>query len=76
MKPLVSSNILDDMNNCISDLEALEMKIYLRQKKGMMRRFGLRSLKWPIQRPEIDKLVKNIERYKSLFILSMQVDQT
>ncbi|KAJ5984631.1 NACHT and WD40 domain protein [Penicillium waksmanii] len=76
MELSVSSNISDDIDNCISDLEALETKINPRQKKGVMRRFGLRSLKWPIQRPEIDRLVENLERYKSLFILSMQVDQT
>lgn len=72
----VSSNLAENINDCISDLEALETKINPGHKKGVMRKFGIRALKWPIQRPEVDRFVENLERYKSSFILSMQVDQT
>ena len=71
-----SSSLADDINDCLSDLEALEEKINPQNRKGGMRRFGIRALKWPLQRPEVDKFVKNLERYKSYFILSMQIDQT
>lgn len=71
-----SSSLTDDINDCLSDLEALEEKINPQNRKRMMRRFGIRALKWPLQRPEVDKFVNNLERYKSSFILSMQIDQT
>jgi type II secretory pathway predicted ATPase ExeA len=71
-----SSSLVDNINDCVSDLKVLDKKIHLDNKKTLMRKFGLRALKWPLQRPEVDKFVNNLERYKSSFILSMQVDQT
>ncbi|EAU30114.1 hypothetical protein ATEG_09923 [Aspergillus terreus NIH2624] len=37
---------------------------------------GLRALKWPLTRTEVQGLIQNLERYKSSFLLSLQVDQT
>ncbi|KAJ6098857.1 NACHT and WD40 domain protein [Penicillium canescens] len=71
-----SSSLVDNINDCVSDLKALEKRIHSDKRKVLMRKFGLRALKWPLQRPEVDKFVNNLERYKSSFILSMQVDQT
>ncbi|KAL4769257.1 hypothetical protein BDW60DRAFT_102654 [Aspergillus nidulans var. acristatus] len=41
-----------------------------------MRKVGLRALKWPLKRTEAEGVAKNLERYKSSFLLSLQVDQT
>ncbi|CEN60827.1 hypothetical protein ASPCAL03259 [Aspergillus calidoustus] len=44
--------------------------------KKLMSKFGYRALKWPLNRTEVEDVVKNLERYKSSFLLSFQVDQT
>lgn len=72
----VSSIFAENINDCISDLEALETKINPGHKEEAMRKFGIRALKWPMQRSEVDKFIENLKRYKSSFILSMQIDQT
>jgi hypothetical protein len=41
-----------------------------------MRKVGLRALKWPLKRAEVEGVIQNLERYKSSFLLSLQVDQT
>lgn len=41
-----------------------------------MSKIGLRTLKWSLKRTEVEKVMKDLDRYKSSFILSLQVDQT
>ena len=41
-----------------------------------MRKMGLRALKWPLKRTEMEAIIQNLERYKSSFNLSLQLDQT
>lgn len=41
-----------------------------------MSKLGLRALKWPLKRAEVDKVIKDLERYQLSFTLSLQVDQT
>jgi hypothetical protein len=71
-----SSQLASNVTACLSDLRALEAK--LDQGKGikMMRKVGFRALKWPLKRTEVESIVQNLERYKSSFTLSLQVDQT
>ena len=71
-----SSRLVSNITECLSDLRALEARLDLRNGKKLMRKLGLRALKWPLKRTEVEGVVQNLERYKSSFLLSLQVDQT
>ncbi|KAJ5713514.1 uncharacterized protein N7483_010695 [Penicillium malachiteum] len=73
-----SSQLVSNIEACLSDLQGLEAKLDPHGGKGtkMMRKVGLRALKWPLKRGEVESIVQTLERYKSSFILSLQVDQT
>ncbi|KAJ6092101.1 NACHT and WD40 domain protein [Penicillium canescens] len=70
-----SSLLVNNVTDCLSDLGALEKKIDPGRGKGMMRKIGLRAFKWPLKRTEVDRIIQGLERYKSSFTLSLQVDQ-
>ncbi|KAJ5355562.1 NACHT and WD40 domain protein [Penicillium cataractarum] len=71
-----SSTLVNNISDCLSHLRALEEKIELGRGKRTMKRLGIRALKWPLKRTEVEKAVQDLERCKSLFTLSLQVDQT
>jgi hypothetical protein len=71
-----SSRLPSDITACLSDLQALEAKLDPGKGKKLVGRIGLRALKWPLKRTEVEDLTQNLERYKSSFLLSLQVDQT
>lgn len=74
---LSSSQTLDvPITNCSSTLTALELTIGLRKRNSMMRRLRFQALAWPLKRIEVEKIISKIERYKSTFTLSLQIDQT
>ncbi|OKO89513.1 hypothetical protein PENSUB_13579 [Penicillium subrubescens] len=70
-----SSGLVNNIISCLSDLEALEARLNPGKGKKLMKTVGLRALKWPLKRTEVEGAIKNLERYKSLFLLSLQVDQ-
>jgi hypothetical protein len=70
-----SSGLVNNIISCLSDLEALEARLNPGKGKKLMKKVGLRALKWPLKRTEVEGAIKNLERYKSLFLLSLQVDQ-
>jgi hypothetical protein len=41
----------------------------------MMKKLGFRAMKWPAKRPQVDKTIQNLEKYKTSLILSLEVDQ-
>ncbi|KAF5855059.1 hypothetical protein ETB97_010142 [Aspergillus alliaceus] len=71
-----SSRLPSNITACLSDLQALEARLDPGKGKTLMRKMGLRALKWPLKHTEVEGLTQNLERYKSLFLLSLQVDQT
>ncbi|CAI7597639.1 unnamed protein product [Penicillium pancosmium] len=75
-RKLSTSSLADNISGCFSCLGALEEKIDPGRGKRMMKRLGIRALKWPLKRKEVDKIIINLERYKSFFTLSLLVDQT
>lgn len=72
---LSTSQLFDDITNCLSVLRALEEKIDPRRGQKMMRRFGLQALMWPLNRTEVERVMQDLERHKSSFNLSLKVDQ-
>ncbi|OJK02214.1 hypothetical protein ASPACDRAFT_1879572, partial [Aspergillus aculeatus ATCC 16872] len=71
-----SSHLAKTITECLSDLRSLEAKIDPRSAGNLMRKFGLRALKWPLKRTEVNNMTQSLERYKSSFLLCLQVDQT
>ncbi|KAL3469681.1 WD40 repeat-like protein [Aspergillus californicus] len=71
-----SSRLFSNIADCLSDLQALEARLDPGKGRRLMRKVGLRALKWPLKRTEVEGVAKNLERYKSLFLLSLQMDQT
>lgn len=71
-----SSQLVRSITDCLSDLEALEKKISPGSGSELMRKFGFRALKWLLKRTEIERIIQNLERYKSSFTLSLTIDQT
>ncbi|EFR02261.1 hypothetical protein MGYG_05262 [Nannizzia gypsea CBS 118893] len=71
-----SQTLVSDIIRCLSTLEALKDRVDPGMGKKLMGRLGVRALKWPLQRDEVEKTIKDLERYISLFTLSLQVDQT
>lgn len=71
-----SLRLVNDITDCLLDLQGLNERLEPRKGKRSMRRFGLRAFRWPLDRAEVDREVQKFERYKSSFLLSLQVDQT
>ncbi|KAL6233820.1 hypothetical protein BDW75DRAFT_182272 [Aspergillus navahoensis] len=72
----MSSRLVCNITDCLSDLRALESRLDPGKRKKMMRKVGWRALKWPLRRTEVEDIIQNFERYKSSFLLSLQVDQS
>ncbi|CEO59702.1 hypothetical protein PMG11_04369 [Penicillium brasilianum] len=73
---LTSSRLTDDITECHSDLRNLEAKLDSRKGKKLMRKVGLRALKWPLKRAEVESMMQNLKRYKYSFHSSLQGNQT
>lgn len=71
-----TSRLANSIDHCLSELRKLERRLNPRKMKTLMNKVGLRALKWPLERGEVENIVKDLERYKSSFILSLQMDQT
>lgn len=71
-----ASRLVSNITDCLSDLRALEARLDPGKKKKLMRKVGLRALRWPLKRAEMEGVIQNLERHKSSFLLSLQVDQT
>lgn len=71
-----SLRLVSNITHCLSDLRALEARLDPRKGKKLMRKMGLRALRWPLKRAEMEGVIQNLERHKSSFLLSLQVDQT
>jgi hypothetical protein len=61
---------------CLTELITLAAKINPGERKDAMKRFGLRALKWPFSRTEVDNIVATIGRHKATFNLALAADQT
>lgn len=58
--------------------EITELEDQLNPKMGgkMMRRVGLRALKWPLTSKQMDEYITKLERRKAMLILALNADQT
>lgn len=75
-KHFISQTLNGPVAECCSTLAALEVMIDPGKGKRVMKKFGLRAWKWPLECTEVDRIIQDIERYKSFFTLSLTIDQT
>ncbi|CAG8053137.1 unnamed protein product [Penicillium nalgiovense] len=71
-----SSRLVSNITDCLSGIRALEARLDSGKGKQLMRKVGLRALKWPLKRTDLEGVIQNLERYKSSFLLSLQMDQS
>jgi hypothetical protein len=74
-------SILDLLNQpdgliqqCATELKELKTKLDLGQGKDHMKQFGLRALRWPFNRKDVDKTISVIGRQKEIFNLALTAD--
>ena len=41
-----------------------------------MKKLGVRALKWPFDKNEVDEYINRLERHKSIIIAALEMDQT
>lgn len=70
-----SQNLHNTISNCLSLLEELNDRLQLKNQK-LMRRYGLRALKWPFKTQEVDKFVRILAGHKQTVLVALQIDQT
>jgi hypothetical protein len=71
-----SRSLCNGVDDCLSQLAALETKLEPGRRHKVMRRFGVRAMKWPFKNKEVDGIVKCLARCKDMISLGLQVDQT
>jgi len=71
-----SQTLHNTLKDCFSELTRLEEKLSLGKRQKALSRFGVRTLKWPLESKEVNKVIDNLERYKQTVSLALQVDQT
>ncbi|KAF1829340.1 hypothetical protein BDW02DRAFT_169295, partial [Decorospora gaudefroyi] len=69
-------NVVDSLKECYKQLQGLKGHLEPGQGRKAMRRFGIRALKWPFTRKEVEKIVQDIESFQRTFSLALQADQT
>jgi len=71
-----SQKLHKTLKDCLSELTKLEEKLSPGRRQKAMSRLGVRALKWPLERNEVNKVIDDLERYKQTVSLALQVDQT
>lgn len=76
-QPLSASrDLIDQLQGCKTTLQELQAKLNLSTARKLMRRVGLRALKWPFTRGEIEAKICDLERYQRRVMDGLQIDQT
>ncbi|CAG8089958.1 unnamed protein product [Penicillium nalgiovense] len=75
-KLTATQDLVGNIAKCSSALTNLKERINPETTQKQMRKWGLRALKWPLARSEVDFAIMELESYKTSFALSLQVDQT
>ncbi|KAH7125043.1 hypothetical protein B0J13DRAFT_511355, partial [Dactylonectria estremocensis] len=63
-----------DGSRCL--LQRLELRLTPQTSRKAMSKIGLRALKWPFQRKEVDDLVETLRRHAETIDRTLQVEQT
>jgi Fungal N-terminal domain of STAND proteins len=72
----VSTSILGSLSQCMSELQVLRTKLDPGKTQKGMRRLGLRALKWPFTKTEVERVLKMLDGYTTTFNVALLTDQT
>lgn len=64
------------IQKCLTELQRVATILDAGRGNGNMRQFGLRALRWPFSRRDLDKTVSVIVRQKEIFNLALTADAT
>lgn len=71
----IFSRLVSNITDCHFYLRVLEVRLDSEKRKKLMRKVRFRALKWLLKRTEMKSVTQNLEKYKSLFILFLQMNQ-
>ncbi|KAK1970749.1 hypothetical protein LY78DRAFT_627386 [Colletotrichum sublineola] len=71
-----SQALLGAAQEAVSRVKTLDVELRPSDTRKAMRRFGVRAFKWPFQSKDVEKLVRDIERYTQIISMGLQIDQT
>ena len=71
----VSDSVYQSLMQCLTDLESLKTKLDPGERQKAMQRIGLRALKWPFTKKEVDQTMQMLEGYTMTFSVALQADQ-
>lgn len=72
----MSTSILGSLNQCMSELQGLRTRLNPGKTQKGMRRLGLRALKWPFPKTEVERILKMLDGYTTTFNVALLTDQT
>lgn len=59
---------------CLAKLKEIIIKLDVDKNKSRMRKLGLRSLRWPFKKDEVERITKAIQRYTAVFNFAISAD--
>ncbi|KAL8953429.1 MAG: hypothetical protein Q9222_000703 [Ikaeria aurantiellina] len=62
------------LQTCCEDLASLEARLKPTKRRSAMQRMGVRALKWPLAKAEVEGQVKSLEGYLSIFNTALSQD--
>lgn len=71
-----SPEFSSQLDGCWATLNELLSKLEPDETQSVMRKFGLRALKWPFSRKEMERTMSALEQYQRRMMDSLQIDQT
>ncbi|PWI65057.1 hypothetical protein PCL_07469 [Purpureocillium lilacinum] len=71
-----SQQLCNSIRHSESELQAVYERLRPTSAREALTRLGLRTLKWPFQGKEVEKIMQNIARCTQAINLALQVDQT
>jgi predicted nuclease with TOPRIM domain len=69
-------NTVDSLKECHQQLQELKDQLEPTRGRRVMKRVGIRALKWPFTSKQVEKMVISLEQYERNFSLALQIDQT
>ncbi|KAK6356044.1 hypothetical protein TWF718_000418 [Orbilia javanica] len=71
-----SQNLERAVASCLKQMNSVQERLNQSKGRKTMSKFGLRSLKWPFESKEVDKIIRELEASSANITSALQVDQT
>jgi hypothetical protein len=70
-----SQKLREALQQGCSQLESLEQRLLPGNRRKAMSRIGIRALKWPLHRKDVEKTMQDLDTCTQAISLALQVDQ-